>query len=277
MIHTPTEGVRVRGLRVSVKREDLSTPPPGPPFSKIRGLREHLVSLSARGIEDVGYMETSISMAGWGIAYLCSQLRMRATIYYPRYKGGLRHNQGWMMEKWQDFGATIVPLDKPNMQSVNFNRARKMFKQIRPGGIFLPLGLPLSETVDIMAREVVEGCDHDDLSGSIVCCVGSGTMLAGILRGVASLHLSPAIFGILVAQKNSARMLEKVIDRAGILRIGALLKLNIVDAGYEYTTPENYPCRFPCNRYYDRKAWRWLAENVDHLERPVLFWNIGGG
>jgi hypothetical protein len=32
---------------------------------------------------------------------------------------------------------------------------------------------------------------------------------------------------------------------------------------------------FPCNPYYDLKAWEWLMKNKGQLEEPILFWNIG--
>jgi hypothetical protein len=35
-------------------------------------------------------------------------------------------------------------------------------------------------------------------------------------------------------------------------------------------------CPFPCNRYYDKKAFKWMVDNIDSIIQPVIFWNIGG-
>jgi hypothetical protein len=52
-------------------------------------------------------------------------------------------------------------------------------------------------------------------------------------------------------------------------------KIHIIDTGakYEETATVNAP--FPCNAYYDAKAWGWVVQNYAVLKKPVLFWNIG--
>ena len=101
-----------------VKREDMACAPPGPPFAKIRGLSIYMQALQREGVETVGYMDTSISMAGWGIAYLAQQLGMRAVLFYPAYKGGLKRNQPMQLKMWKYFDAEIVPMQKPTMHSI---------------------------------------------------------------------------------------------------------------------------------------------------------------
>lgn len=53
---------------ILVKREDLSCPPPGPSFSKVRGLTSWLKGLRAQLIPPtcVGVLDTRHSKAGWG-------------------------------------------------------------------------------------------------------------------------------------------------------------------------------------------------------------------
>ncbi len=292
MIHnTPIQKVWLGGITVHVKREDMACEPPGPPFSKVRGLISHLKQLQASGISHVAYMDTSISMGGWGVAYCASLLNMKASIFYPAYKDGLRHNQEFQINKWTEFGANIHPLDNPNMQSVNWYRARKILKGIDPRAVLLPLGLPFRETVEAVAEEF-QTVPLPLLGGSIVCCAGSGTMLAGIIKGLLRVSLPtypfehlypeyvyPAIYGILCAQKSPEKMFANIKAKstswAGITYY-ILKRLQIIDAGYEYTQAETFPTRFPCNNYYDRKAWKWLYTNIEQLNEPILFWNIGG-
>jgi len=73
-------------------------------------------------------------------------------------------------------------------------------------------------------------------------------------------------------------MKNKIYKMAGISDFGFFAykgNVDIIDAGFEYTDKETFKCPFPCNPYYDRKAWRWLAENINSLAKPLLFWNIG--
>jgi hypothetical protein len=53
--------------------------------------------------------------------------------------------------------------------------------------------------------------------------------------------------------------------------------LRIVDEGYAYkdTAPRGVVAPFPCNPWYDLKAWHWLEQNTSRLEGPILFWNVG--
>ena len=64
--NTPIKKYKVDGHEIIVKREDLACLPPGPPFAKVRGLYPVLQKLKEKGVKIFGYMDTSISMAGWG-------------------------------------------------------------------------------------------------------------------------------------------------------------------------------------------------------------------
>ena len=71
---------------IYVKRDDLCFEYPAPPFSKCRGLLMHLAKLKKQGYKYIGYTETSISMAGWGVAWACQELGLTAIIFDPQYK-----------------------------------------------------------------------------------------------------------------------------------------------------------------------------------------------
>ncbi|MBU0777754.1 PLP-dependent lyase/thiolase [Patescibacteria group bacterium] len=265
--NTPIEKYLIEGQEIYVKREDLACLPPGPPFAKVRGLYPVLRRLKKEGIKTVGYMETSISMAGWGISYFCKNLGMKAVIFMPQYKDGLRYNQEFQINKWEKFGAEIIPIEKPSRMFINFYRARKILSEKYPSSMMLPQGMPFEETV----REVSIQASHiSSYYKSIICCIGSGAMIAGILHA----RLGIPIYGILVSKKGTKIVKEKVLRMSGM--DGFIRKyLFIIDYGYEYTDLEEIECPFPCNPYYDRKAWKWLMGNMDKVEKPILFWNIG--
>lgn len=270
--------------KIFVKREDLACSPPGPPFAKVRGLYLVLQKLSKEGITTFGYMETSISMAGWGLSYFCNKMGLKAVIFYPQYKGGEKNNQFFQFKQWKKFKAEILPLEKPNRLMINWYRARKLLKNKYPDAEMLPQGLPFEETIQSVAEEIVKDYKSFQNIKTIVVCIGSGVMYAGILRGISSIEnlynvkINLTIFGILVSPKNTKRMRTKIFKMAKVPELGFFSfsgKLKILDKGYQYTSPENQECPFPCNEYYDRKAWKWLNDNIREIEQPLLFWNIG--
>ena len=153
IVDTPVESYQIKGQEIWVKREDLSCESPGPPFAKVRGLYLVLKKLKENGIKTVGYMETSISMAGWGISFFCKRLGMKAVIFMPNYKDGLRHNQELQVSKWKEFGADIIHINKPNRMSINFYKARNILLDKYTSSVMLPQGMPFEETVQEVCKQ----------------------------------------------------------------------------------------------------------------------------
>jgi 1-aminocyclopropane-1-carboxylate deaminase/D-cysteine desulfhydrase-like pyridoxal-dependent ACC family enzyme len=268
--NTPIQKVGLGGKTIYVKREDMACESPGPPFSKVRGLIPYLRSIPQ--VKHIAYMETSISMAGWGVSYSAGKVDKEATIFYPRYKAGLKDNQAFQMEKWKEFGANIIPIKRPNMQNINFLMAKHLLEEIDPKALLLPLGLSFPQTVTAVARELLR-THKSFLTGSIVCSVGSGTMMAGIIRGLSHTSCRPDLYGVLAAKKGVLGIYTKIERMANCFHT---YNLRIVSHGYEYTQAEECAVPFPCNKYYDRKAWKWMIDHIGQLKEPILFWNIGG-
>lgn len=276
--NTTIEKYKIGLQEIFVKREDLACSAPGPPFAKVRGLYPVLKKLKAQGITHFGYMDTSISMAGWGLSYFCKKMGLKAVIFYPVYKNGKRHNQEFQIKKWKEFGATIIPFEKPNRLMINWYRARKILKEGYPDSEMLPQGLPFEETIEKVSDEVKKDFEIFQKIKTIVLCIGSGTMASGILRGLHSIIAKTEIYGIVVAPKDTARMKKKIYNMAGVDEKGFFAfkgRVNIIDHGFQYTDKEMIECPFPCNPYYDLKAWKWMVENIDKIEHPALFWNVG--
>jgi len=254
---------------VYVKREDLCAPKGTPPFSKTRGLYKHLLFLKSKGIIVVGYVETSISMAGWGVSWLAQELGMKAVIFNPVYK--VPHPDtdpvlNFHREKWKEFGAEIIGI-KAGMAKVNWNICNR---EMRNGFVnrysLLPLGLPLRETIDETAEEAKR------MSGkyaSIVVSIGSGTICSGLVK---AFEPPVEIYGIMCRKGDLKRKRNKILSSSFSFQN---CSLHLIDLGYEYTEKAEIETPFPCNDFYDKKAWKWLTENYYRLNKPVLFWNIG--
>jgi len=85
------------------------------------------------------------------------------------------------------------------------------------------------------------------------------------------------VVGVMVSNEKSAiNLKKKILDKTNWFPYTYKVDFDLVDAGYEYKQTETCNVPFPCCRYYDRKAYKWMIDNLQTLKQPVLFWNIGG-
>lgn len=283
---TPIEEYDCDGFPVMVKREDMCGPEGAPTFSKIRGLFPHLQALmeSNPDLEVIGYVETSISMAGWGVAWACHMLGLRCLIFDPQYLPEtelplLRYHR----TQWERYGAELYS-QPAGMARVNWNIARNVMRQdYGCRGHLLQLGLPLYESVTATAEELKYTIrEQMPEVGSIVVNVGSGTIAAGILQGLSLMagYEQTPVWGVMGRSGNIPKKEKQIYIKAEIPPEGSLFAdirppLLLQDPGWEYTQMCKGKAPFPCHPYYDLKAWDWLKHNIKTLEQPVLFWNIG--
>lgn len=236
-----------------VKREDLSCPE-GPRFSKIRGVYENLSKLPVG--TTVGVLDTVHSKGGWGVAYICEALGLKCIDFYP----GPTPRSSQL--KAQEHGASLIPL-KPGRSAILFHQAKKTLSALVENGYMMPNGLQLEESVQA-TRRIVELTPDKLLGGTWVVSASTGTIAAGVFQGLRGrAHL--------VVHLGFSRSHNKLRQRVGE-------EITIIDEGYEYKDSVDYPCPFPCNPYYDLKAWRWLKSvpsPIKPLKEPVVFWNIG--
>ena len=280
-VNTPVESYKLGGREVYVKREDLCCPAPGPAFSKIRGVYSHLKAKLAGDsffpVTQVGVVDTLHSKAGWGVAYVCQTLGVPCTVYFPRFvaeeEGTVREYQ----QKAEGFGAELHPM-KATMSAVLWNQAQADFRhRYGSGGLFLPNGLKLQETVDETYEEIQKLPAKFFRDTMWIVSVSSGTIGAALLRALGE-RLPEANVGLTIHMgydRSEDKLLSYMRAMAG--RMTLPKGYNLVNEKYEYADKVDVPCPFPCNPYYDLKAWKWLGEHIDSLRDydRVLFWNIG--
>ncbi len=247
---------------IYVKREDLCAPPGAPPFSKIRGVVKHLEQLKQQGYIGVTYVETSVSMAGWGLAWACNQMGMKCIIFNPIYKKPppllLFHR-----EQWRRWGAELRDIPAGRAK-VNYYIARK---QTPRGFKLLPLGLPLPESVSA-TYSIANSCIS--VYNSIVVCVGSGTIASGLFRATSPKQV---LYGVMSRTGNTEAKAQHIVGAT--LFPGTKGVLEVIDPGWEYAEACSASVPFPCHPYYDLKAWDWLVQHEKEIRHPILFWNIG--
>lgn len=271
--NTPVETYSVRDRTVYVKREDLSSFPPGPPFSKVRGLVPALLRLQRSGTTAVGYTETAVSMAGWGVAWACSHLGMKAVIFDPQYKK-TPPLLAYHRKQWTKFGPDIIPIPAGRAK-VGFYQSQKILKEKYPGAKMLPLGLVFPETIEAVRVEasLPETADLLASGGTLVVNIGSGTIAAGLVRAFKSYPIT--IIGVMGRSGSIELKHQDIRNKALVVRGLLHCRFKVVDPGWEYTQRSSTQCPFPSHPWYDLKAWQWLVENIDELKDPILFWNIG--
>lgn len=268
---TPIETYKIGRRTVYVKREDLSCPPPGPPFSKMRGVVEHIAN---RPEKVFGVLDTFHSKAGWAVAYACKKLKRKCINFYPVYKADdpalLREPQ----IKSRKLGATLHPLPA-GRSFILYNRARTLLQATAPGAYLMPNALKLEESVNATAHEVYLSLRSSKMPDNIIVSISSGTIAAGVMRGILDLkpHKLPLIW-LHQGYSREASAITKYLEKM----TGALYpNLQLIDEQYAYkdTAPKGTTAPFPCNPWYDLKAWAWLNNNINRLEGTVLFYNIG--
>lgn len=266
----------IKGREVYVKREDLSVPDPGPKFSKIRGLNLHLDKiLQERGPVHIGILDTRHSKAGWGTAYLCNLKGMPCVNYYPLLKAELgkaivRPNQLHAAA----LGANLVPLASTYPGYILKQFANKLFYEAYPLGEMLPVGLKLDESVEATYIELLTYTPEELLHGDWVISISTGTIAAGVLKALDELKFTNSFVLHMGYSRSIDHAANYILTKAGLKNVG--FDLDFVDEGFDYADKvDNKSIPFPCNEYYDAKAWNWLEANLGELRDPVVFWNIG--
>lgn len=246
-----------------VKREDLACLPPGPPFSKTRGV---YARVSSRPESTIGVLDTFHSQAGHAVARACQVLGKVCVNYYPEYKRTPGHREP--QEKARALGARLVGLPA-GRSCILYHRARREVEE--SGGYMMPNALKLHESVEETAKEVPRGASYD----VVVLPASSGTIAAGVIKGFASGGGPLPTFIVHLGYSRSHEEVRRYLTSASGVEG---LDVDVVDEGYQYKdqarpgpTPE-----WPCNPYYDLKAFRWwLSEGRRRRYGKALFWNVG--
>lgn len=272
--NTPVEVHSNSGVNILVKREDLCAPYPGPSFSKMRGVVAHIQN---RPEGTIGVLDTFHSKAGWCVSYVCQQLGKKAINYWPRYKADLRDGLPRIQQQEAHLrGAHMVSMPA-GRSAILYHGAKKHLKGYGEA-YMMPNALKLPESITENAAEAVRTAPSLPPSGTLVISISSGTVAAGVLKGFKESGLFDTYDIVLhmgySRSQEACRMYME--DACGF----SLAKALFIDEGYGYADQVRAlatPVPFPCNPYYDAKAWGWLTGHGQSLAArgPIVFWNIG--
>jgi len=259
--NTPVEDYRDE-YGLWVKREDLSCLPPGPAFSKTRGVYARVAS---RKESVIGVLDTYHSQAGHAVARACQILGKECVNFYPEYKN--EPGQRLPQNEAQALGAQPYGL-QAGRSCILFHQARKIVEEC--GGYMMPNALKLEESVEETAKEI-PNLDVEQ----VLVPISSGTIAAGVIRGFREQGKYPKFFVHLGYSRSHNQVMSYLKSASGFDNIDVAL----IDEGYSYkdkSKPGTIP-PWPCNEYYDVKAFRWWLEVWKTIPKQpsTLFWNIG--
>jgi len=252
----PVHEFKISNKQVFVVRDDLCAPFPGNNNSKVRGIYQFLKNIDS---DIIGVLDTGVSRSGWGVAWLGSVLKKKVYAYVPE-----KYVDGFYRLMTKLHGATIVPI-KGNLTRINYNIAKRDVE--RKGGVMLPLYLKLHETVNEIERVALDVLSKYDVK-TIVVQVNSGTIASGIVKAVMN---KIKVYGVSHKDLPLSDRYKYIERMSGKRNAITLIRMNYTYGEANYNAPP-----FPCDLYYDRWAWQWLVENINKLDEPILFWNIGG-
>lgn len=262
--NTPLEN-HLKEFGLLVKREDMCCPP-GPHFSKCRGVFRHVAS---RPEKLIGVLDTSHSQGGWAVAQACKALGKECVVYYPVYKARPDHVPSQQVVA-QDLGARLIGLPA-GRSAILYHRAKKKIET--RGGYMMPNALKLSETVEETTRELralrpSKGFDPR-VWGPLIVSASSATIAAGLARewhGNLIVHM-----GYSRSEEAVRSYIDKMVGRQHC-------PITVIDEGYKYSdkAKDGPTPPWPCNEFYDLKAFRWwMSHGRAQFGPRALFWNVG--
>jgi 1-aminocyclopropane-1-carboxylate deaminase/D-cysteine desulfhydrase-like pyridoxal-dependent ACC family enzyme len=263
------------GKEFNVVRDDLPFIFPKPNFSKVRGLVPYFERLQEEGVKTVISQDTIIARVGWAVGYFAEQFDMKHYGFYPT------GHDDFYRKMMKSFGSTGVEL-RGNHQRIVQDQAKDW---LRKKGVdnytYLPIGLRMEESKSEHVKLVEAISDKLDSNGTLVMIVSSGTILSGLLAGIMNDNISIDVKGVLIhhfKQRHSKILTDarKVSSNIPLLASNRKWTFDIVSAGYDYNDKALLRPSFPCDQFIDAKAFSWMIDNLDKLEPPVYFWNVGG-
>ena len=261
---TPIETYTIEGKKVHVKRDDLmGDGKEHPPWGKLTAVQNVLNHLNPQ--KPIIHLTVYGSWTGWALSEVTKELGYEFIMAYPDSKK--------FPKQQLERAPNLCPI-KPNMMKIMYNKVGQIARE--KDYIRLPYAFDhhvYIETQRKRLQEVKKELDFDHLvvsSGSGVTCLGF----------VLEHEPYPTLFEtrsertfhtICVSGENTIK--KKFADH----QIQASGQIEIIKSEFEFDDMmEWYETPFPCNEFWDKKAWYWLEKNIQKFEGEILFWNLGG-
>lgn len=261
---TPIEEYKIKNKTVYVKRDDLMGDGDVlPPWGKLDALKNVIKSINPE--RPIIHLSVYGSWSGWALSRLSKEMNYKFIMAFPDSKKYPKY----MLEKVDNY----LPL-RPNMMSILYNKVGSIAKE--KNYIRLPYAFDhyaYIETQKQRLKEVKNKIDFDHL----VVSSGSGVTCLGLLlehqpwQSLFNNDDNKTFHTICVSNESSIR------KKFSKYQIHSHKNIEIEKSEFAFDDMMDwYQTPFPCNEFWDKKAWYWLENNISKFKGKVLFWNIGG-
>lgn len=261
-LDTPVEKYKIGKFEVMVKRDDLMGDNKTlPPWAKLHAIKEVITKMDKN--KPIIHLNVFGSWSGWALAKLAKKHEVH--IVHPITKKIKEE----YLDKVTGAGATLIPI-RHNMMRVLYAQSANMAKD--RGFQMLPYAFGTPWYLNPMARRFRETFAELGKVDNLVISSGAGVTVSGLAKAFLSLNPNGHIYTVCVSSEGA---ITKTMKQWGI----PLGSVTIVHSPFEFSDvmPKVAPAPFPCNQFWDMKAWHWLTENSEIMRRKkTLFWNLGG-
>lgn len=240
--NTPIETYKANGVEVLVKRDDMMGTGQLPPWGKLLAVRKVLESLDKS--RPLLHLSIPQSYSGWALSAFASEYNIEMHI------ASFTKNAPAGIDGYAEYHRMM-----PNVLPILEAQTRRLANDI--GAQTLPYGFNCEPYKQAMACRI-SALDVD--YSTLVVAAGSGASVAGLTLGARN-KVVVAVCCSSVKRVRSALSIEHNVD--------------LKEATFKFTERLIDVTPFPCNPYWDAKAWVWLTQHVHELEQPILFWNLG--
>ena len=112
----------------------------------------------------------------------------------------------------------------------------------------------------------------------VIISASSGTIAAGVIRGFRDAGRNP-IFLVHQGYERPDRAIFSYMEKVGGIDLtpGSDLDVRLINEGYAYSdkAKRGEVPPWPCNEFYDLKAFRWWLAEGRAKYGEALLWNIG--
>jgi len=228
-------------------------------------------------------LDTYHSQAGHAVAEACALLGKQTVNFYPVRKAERHDALKPQQLAAQANGMAVLHSLPAGRSAILYHQAKKALSAYDDGSgaYMMPNALKLPEMVTETAAEVRRTLLSTPLPPRmpVIIAASSGTIAAGVIAGFRQLGQNP-LFIIHQGYDRSEGAIIKYMNRmmgAAVSPLGLPLNIQLVNEGYNYgevakAGPEPL---WPCNVYYDLKAFRWWMREGRAHHGEALLWNIG--
>ena len=254
--NTPIEQYQVGNKTIHVKRDDLQGDGVElPPWAKLTAIEKLLNEAGLDRKVPIIQLSIRASYSGWALSQLGKAAGYDIKIAYPNSKNFPQH----LIDQWESFGAESVPI-RPNVNSIVLSWMKK--KAEEEGYQYIPYGFDHPVYHNHWKETLAKYDDYDNL----VVCAGTPVTCLGMSEGFPGRRI---YLPSTSKEKTVLRRLKKYgLENDERISVHPT-EFDFYDEMVDFNVP------FPCNRYWDKKAWFWLTQNIETLEGKTLFYNLG--